>query len=110
MIVIIAFLVFAPIAVVGFWLLSMISLNSGMKSMQRASSNIKDIKSQISEAKHEKFAQDFWDTHTLTETNQLETMLEYRAQYNDKYGVVLELADMRILAEDRRFLNGEYKN
>ena len=104
MIVIIAFLVFAPIAVVGFWLLSMISLNSGMKSMQRASSNIKDIKSQISEAKHEKFAQDFWDTHTLTETNQIETMLEYRAQYNDKYGVVLALENMKIMEEDRHFI------
>ena len=110
MIVMLAILVFTPIAVAGFWLLSMISLNSGMKGMQRASSNIKDIKGQVSEAKHQKFAQDFWDTHTLTETNQIETMVEYRNQYNDKYGVVLKLADMKIMEEDRRFLNGEYKN
>ena len=110
MIVMIAILVFAPIAVVGFWLLSMISLNSGMKGMQRASSNIKDIKGQVSEAKHQKFAMTFWDNHTLTETNQLETMKEYRAQYNDKYGVVLDLADMKIMEEDRHFLNGGHTN
>ena len=110
MIVMIAILVFAPIAVVGFWLLSMISLNSGMKGMQRASSNIKDIKGQVSEAKHQKFAQDFWDTHTLTETNQIETMTEYKNQYWEKYGVVLKLADMKVMPEGRRFINGEYKN
>ena len=106
----IAILIFTPIAVAGFWLLSMISLNSGMKGMQRASSNIKDIKSQVSEAKHQKFAQAFWENYTLTETNQIETMTEYKNQYWEKYGVVLKLADMKVMPEGRRFINGEYKN
>ena len=94
---IIAIIIFAPIAVLLFWLLAAKSLESGVKNV---SSSVKEIKKVTSHGNHVKFAKAFWAANPVSSTNQMALLGAYRREYFNEFGKAVELKDIVILDKD----------